>query len=268
MIVGKGRVCPALVMCSGRQACVARDDAARTSGTCRKSFGSVVAADQVDLTVSAGEALGIIGPNGAGKTTLFNLIAGGLSPDAGSIRLDGTDITRRAAASALHRGHRPLVPDPAAIRESHRVRESCWSARSMAAASSERDVDRYLRRHPRSDASAAARQCAGGLADAARAQAPGNGARARDRSAAPAARRNRRRADRRRMPGTGRDHPPHPCRAAPPSSGSSMSCMRLLAVVGRLVVLNFGTQDRRRPSAHGDEFTGGAADLYGHRRRR
>jgi branched-chain amino acid transport system ATP-binding protein len=59
-----------------------------------KSFGSVVAAENVELSVTAGEALGIVGPNGAGKTTLFNLIAGGVSPDAGTIRLDGKDITR------------------------------------------------------------------------------------------------------------------------------------------------------------------------------
>lgn len=59
----------------------------------RKSFGSVVAADNIDLSVAPGEALGIIGPNGAGKTTLFNLIAGGLAPDAGEILLNGRDIT-------------------------------------------------------------------------------------------------------------------------------------------------------------------------------
>jgi branched-chain amino acid transport system ATP-binding protein len=59
----------------------------------RKSFGSVIAADDIDLSVAPGEALGIIGPNGAGKTTLFNLIAGGLAPDAGEIRLNGRDIT-------------------------------------------------------------------------------------------------------------------------------------------------------------------------------
>ena len=52
-----------------------------------------VAADDIDLSVAPGEALGIIGPNGAGKTTLFNLIAGGLAPDAGEIRLNGRDIT-------------------------------------------------------------------------------------------------------------------------------------------------------------------------------
>jgi branched-chain amino acid transport system ATP-binding protein len=58
----------------------------------RKSFGSVMAVDDVDLAIAAGEALGIIGPNGAGKTTLFNLIAGGLFPDAGTIHLDGREI--------------------------------------------------------------------------------------------------------------------------------------------------------------------------------
>jgi branched-chain amino acid transport system ATP-binding protein len=59
----------------------------------RKTFGSVVVADGIDLSLKSGEALGIIGPNGAGKTTLFNLIAGGLEPDAGEIRLNGRDIT-------------------------------------------------------------------------------------------------------------------------------------------------------------------------------
>ncbi len=59
----------------------------------RKTFGSLVATEDIDLTVAPGEALGIIGPNGAGKTTLFNLIAGGLTPDAGEIRLNGRDIT-------------------------------------------------------------------------------------------------------------------------------------------------------------------------------
>jgi branched-chain amino acid transport system ATP-binding protein len=61
-------------------------------GLC-KSFGSVVAADRLDLSVAPGEALGIIGPNGAGKTTLFNLIAGGLAPDRGEIRFNNRDIT-------------------------------------------------------------------------------------------------------------------------------------------------------------------------------
>jgi branched-chain amino acid transport system ATP-binding protein len=62
-----------------------------------RSFGSVKGADGIELTIARGEAVGIIGPNGAGKTTLFNLIAGNLDADAGTIRLDGKDITRHAA---------------------------------------------------------------------------------------------------------------------------------------------------------------------------
>jgi branched-chain amino acid transport system ATP-binding protein len=61
-----------------------------------KSFGSVRAADNIVLAVRAGEALGIIGPNGAGKSSLFNLITGDLKADAGEIRLNGKDVTRRA----------------------------------------------------------------------------------------------------------------------------------------------------------------------------
>ena len=58
-----------------------------------KSFGAVVVADDLTLSIDAGEAVGIIGPNGAGKSTLFNLIAGGLAPDRGEIRLNGRDLT-------------------------------------------------------------------------------------------------------------------------------------------------------------------------------
>lgn len=60
----------------------------------RKSFGSLRVADGFDLDVAAGDGLGIIGPNGAGKSTLFNLITGNVTPDAGTILLDGVDITR------------------------------------------------------------------------------------------------------------------------------------------------------------------------------
>jgi branched-chain amino acid transport system ATP-binding protein len=61
-----------------------------------KSFGSVRAADSILLAVRAGDAVGIIGPNGAGKSSLFNLITGDLRPDAGEIRLNGIDITRKS----------------------------------------------------------------------------------------------------------------------------------------------------------------------------
>ena len=57
-----------------------------------KRFRGLTAVDRVDLDVASGEIWGVIGPNGAGKTTLFNMIAGQLSPDAGSIELAGRSI--------------------------------------------------------------------------------------------------------------------------------------------------------------------------------
>jgi len=60
----------------------------------RKNFGSIVVAEDFDLSIAPGEAVGIIGPNGAGKTTLFNLIAGGLAADGGAIQFEGREVTR------------------------------------------------------------------------------------------------------------------------------------------------------------------------------
>ena len=58
-----------------------------------KSFGAFPVSDAVNLEVKSGEIHAIIGPNGAGKSTLIGQIAGGLSPDTGSIFLNGQDIT-------------------------------------------------------------------------------------------------------------------------------------------------------------------------------
>jgi branched-chain amino acid transport system ATP-binding protein len=58
-----------------------------------KSFGGVVANNDIDLAVTRGEIHALIGPNGAGKTTLNSQIAGQLPPSSGSIRFDGRDIT-------------------------------------------------------------------------------------------------------------------------------------------------------------------------------
>jgi branched-chain amino acid transport system ATP-binding protein len=58
-----------------------------------KRFGAVVVANEIDLAVADGEALGIIGPNGAGKTTLFGMATGMIRPDAGRVRFAGADIT-------------------------------------------------------------------------------------------------------------------------------------------------------------------------------
>jgi len=58
-----------------------------------RTFGEVLAVDEVSLGVEQGELRAIIGPNGAGKTTLFNCIMGALDPTAGAVHLNGSEIT-------------------------------------------------------------------------------------------------------------------------------------------------------------------------------
>ena len=62
-----------------------------------KSFGGILAVADVSFSLARGEVTALIGPNGAGKTTLINLVTGVLMPDAGSILLDGVDLSRMPA---------------------------------------------------------------------------------------------------------------------------------------------------------------------------
>ena len=63
-----------------------------------RSFGSLVAVDQVDLVVRQGEIFGFLGPNGAGKSTLVRMLVTLLKPTAGSARVAGHDVVTDAAA--------------------------------------------------------------------------------------------------------------------------------------------------------------------------
>ncbi|MBV8617680.1 MAG: ATP-binding cassette domain-containing protein [Curvibacter sp.] len=72
-------------------------------GLCKR-YGAIVVADQVALSVARGQCLGVIGPNGAGKSSLFNLITGVARADAGSIRLDGVELSGLGPAARARRG--------------------------------------------------------------------------------------------------------------------------------------------------------------------
>jgi branched-chain amino acid transport system ATP-binding protein len=69
-----------------------------------RHFGSLVAVNQVSMTVEPGELRAVIGPNGAGKTTFFNMISGFFPPTAGSIVFDGQDITAWPAHKRVAHG--------------------------------------------------------------------------------------------------------------------------------------------------------------------
>ncbi|HEY3791295.1 MAG TPA: ABC transporter ATP-binding protein [Bradyrhizobium sp.] len=70
----------------------------------KKAFGGLVVTQNVSLTIRPGERRLMIGPNGAGKTTLFNQISGDMRPNAGQIKLFGTDITPLAPYQRAHLG--------------------------------------------------------------------------------------------------------------------------------------------------------------------
>ena len=59
----------------------------------RKSFGSLVAVDDVSFTLDEGQLVGLLGPNGAGKTTTVSMIAGLVTPDQGEVLVDGARLS-------------------------------------------------------------------------------------------------------------------------------------------------------------------------------
>lgn len=70
----------------------------------RKTFGGIVAVDDVSFEVDRTEIVGVIGPNGAGKSTMFKLLAGFHTPDEGTVVFDGEDVTERPPNERTQRG--------------------------------------------------------------------------------------------------------------------------------------------------------------------
>lgn len=69
-----------------------------------KSFGGILATDNLFLDVMPAEIHAVIGPNGAGKTTMIAQLTGALRSDAGTVIFDGRDVTRRPAHIRSHLG--------------------------------------------------------------------------------------------------------------------------------------------------------------------
>jgi ABC-2 type transport system ATP-binding protein len=73
----------------------------------RKTFGDLVAVDDLSLSIHAGEIFALVGPDGAGKTTTMRLICGALSTEGGEIRLNGIDLHRNLEKARESIGYLP-----------------------------------------------------------------------------------------------------------------------------------------------------------------
>jgi ABC-2 type transport system ATP-binding protein len=73
-----------------------------------KSFGPVTAVDDISITVKQGAIYGFLGPNGAGKTTTIRMLTGVLTPDMGTVMINGTDMDRDPLTAKLGMG---VIPE-------------------------------------------------------------------------------------------------------------------------------------------------------------
>jgi len=72
-----------------------------------KRFGAFTAVDDVTFSVARGEVVGFLGPNGAGKSTTMRMLAGFMTPTAGTARICGEDVVDRPVAAKRHLGFLP-----------------------------------------------------------------------------------------------------------------------------------------------------------------
>ena len=77
----------------------------------RKRFGAVSVLNGVDLRIAPGEVVGLVGDNGAGKSTLMKMLAGAVTPDSGSIRIDGEEMSGTGPRIARDHGIEMVYQD-------------------------------------------------------------------------------------------------------------------------------------------------------------
>src|ERR1051325_8663332 len=82
-----------------------------------KAYRGRKVVDDVSVLVEQGEVVGVLGPNGAGKTTTFYMIVGLISPDSGSVLLDGKDITQLPMYQRARSGISYLPQEPSVFRK-------------------------------------------------------------------------------------------------------------------------------------------------------
>ena len=82
-----------------------------------KSYGGRRVVNDVSIEVEAGQVIGLLGPNGAGKTTTFYMIVGLVRPDAGTVVLNGEDVTALPMYERARRGLSYLPQEPSIFRK-------------------------------------------------------------------------------------------------------------------------------------------------------
>ncbi len=95
-----------------------------------KSFGQVVALRDVNLSLAAGEVLGVVGDNGAGKSTLMKILAGLYPPTSGTLAIDGEAVTLGSPADARARGVEMVYQD-LALAGNLRIDENIFLGREI-----------------------------------------------------------------------------------------------------------------------------------------
>jgi ABC-2 type transport system ATP-binding protein len=109
-----------------------------------KYYGPHLAVSRLDFQVAAGEIVGFLGPNGAGKTTTLKILAGFLSPSAGTARINGYDCVNESLAARRSLGY---VPENVAIYPDLTVTQFlrfAARAKGVEAKSEKREIDRVM----------------------------------------------------------------------------------------------------------------------------